>query len=467
MRHILTTLVLSALVTVAFSGCGGKSGGDAIDENQVYDSAIADQARQVSTSFSQAGVAVGGTVQAKVLNQVEDDLAGALDKADFVLSANDANGTLIQAQLKSMVTGAVVQSSTDFKGGVAVNTEINGDTGLGVSSFPKTKAYLAFTGMARLRINNQSADGTHFVVAWVSRGIRNDADNTLLTAADAKDLEFHVVLPGKLLNEALAIPGVADGFLYFYFENVRLSQLSPDEKTKVGEGLSPPEAPNQPPVALARILVDGTPVNVAKLKNTVGALTITLDATLSSDVDGVVESYAWEVRQYNSTGGLESVNKTKGANVTVSITSAGLKEVSLRIIDDKGGIANDTEILYVDYEFQTTGSFGQLGPAGAGTDCRVALNCLQHFITLTYGANKWVIKNPVKTSASTTQCDTPTIEVLYNNQEIAEQANGDLTISDASKLKVGQYTVNVFWRSQFQCTYSLSALVTYSPAAAS
>lgn len=468
MKNLHVAMLAALLTSAALAGCASAgNGGAAIDENATYDAAVADQARQVSSSLSQAGVSATGTASISVLNTVEDDSAGALDKADFGLSVTDGAGNQTQAILRSMVPAAAVGSAADFMGGVALNTEINGDTGLGISAFPKTKAYLAFTGLARLRMGNASVDGSHFVVAWVSRGIRNDADNTLAASVDPKDLELHVVLPGRLVNDAFAIPGVADGFLYYYFENVRLKQLSPDEKAKVGEKLSPPEVPNQPPVALARILVDGKPVNVAKLQNTGGAvLNVILDGTLSSDADGTIQSYAWEVRQYNSTGGLESFNKTKGANVTVAITQAGLKQISLRIIDDKGGIANDTEILYVDYSFKTTGSFGPYGPAGAGTECQQTVNCVVHSVTLAYGANKLLIKQPTKTSAATTQCDTPTIQVKFGEQEIGKTTSADLTIADAAKLKVGVYAVNVFWRSQVQCVYELTAEAFYSPPAA-
>lgn len=470
MRKHVVIVIAGFFATLALAGCASKDNGgttnpDDLDENAVYDTAIADQARQVTTSVSQAGVASMGSVSVSVVDSVPDDSAGALDKADFTLDATDANGIRTQATLRSMVTGAAVGATTDFLGGVAVNQEINGDAPIGIKEFPKTKAYLAFTGLARLRINNTSIDGSHFVVVWVSKGIRNNADNTPLSQVDAKDLELHVIFPGKLWSEFLAIPTVADGFLYYYFENVRLKQLSPDEKAKVGEGLSPPEVPNLAPVAVARVLVDGKAVNVAKLENAAGVLNITLDGTLSSDADGSVQSYAWEVRQYNSTGGFEVLNKTKGANVTVSIREGGLKQITLRIIDDRGGIANDTEVLYVDYHFKTTGSFGQLGPAGAGTDCQLAFNCLAHTLSLKYGALKLVVKKPVATGSG--QCNTPTIQLKLNDQEVAKSAaNADLTVSDAAKLKVGTYTINIFWQAQAQCVYNLEADVTYTPPSA-
>lgn len=467
------TIAIFVLTTAALSGCfGGGGDGDTnvgdLDETATYDSAIADNGFRVTGNLTGAGTPLtggsdGSAASLKAVDLAPDDSAGALDKADFLVDAKESDGSRLQAELRSIVSAADVGAPGDFFGGVAHNLEINGETGIGYPLLTTVKAYILLTGLARVRQNNETLDQTQLVQVAVTKGIRG-ADGAALAENDTNDLEVHVLFPGSLVPGNPAFPNSTDGFVYYYFENVKLEQLTPDAKAEVGSKLTPPELPNVAPVANAVVTLNGTQVGEANI--TGDFLNVTLDASNSTDPDGRIEAYSWDVKELNATGALVPLNRTSGVTANFSFTSAGLKVIELRIIDNDGGIANATIFFYVNYVRTLSHNFGaQTGTsAGAFTSCQPAVNCQQHSVTVYFGAQQMVVTMPARTGG--TVCDGPNVDVLDpSGTEIASD-DATITIGAEELAAVGKYSLQAWFDRQVQCAYSFTASVQYSPVAA-
>jgi hypothetical protein len=483
MQKLWIGLVCLVLVSGTFAGCAkkaGTGGGDHthpsdLDETAVYDNVLADTGFRVTGSLTGTGKALttgadGSAGSASVVDKTPKDAGGALDKAEFLLDAKEADGTRVQAVLKSMATAKDAGMKGDFQGGGANNVQVFGTTGLGPAAFPETKAYLALFGLARVKLNNVSMEKSQLVEVFVTKAVHMD-DGMMLTAVDASELEMHVWFPGKS-GGAAAVPDVADGFLYYFFKNVKLSQLTPDQKAAVGSKLSAPDKANVPPVAVAQIrLPNGTAATNGMLEAAKKTLNVTLDASNSTD-DGKIEAYSWDVKEYNTTGFLVPAgnqSKASGVKANFSFALPGLKQISLRVIDDAGGISNTTLFFFVDYHIVFAFDFNaQTPPAGAGTSCTPTVNCNKHSLSVNYAATKIDIKTPVQTKPT---CSTPSMSI----HDPAQATTGDppatnrgtgssIVVDKADALaKVGKWVVYVWWQTQAQCAYKADAYVYYAP----
>lgn len=471
----ISTLVM---VAAAFSGCttsGGEEAGSAdtmvasLDEAAVYDSVITDNGFRVTgslvgTATALTGGAEGSAASLKVVDVAASDSEGAVDLADFLVDAKEADGSRLQAELRSIVTAADVMAPGDFFGGVAHNVEINGDSGIGIAELAKAKAYILLSGLARVRHDNETLQETQLVQVAVTKGIRG-ADGAAAAEADAEDLEVHVLFPGSLIPGNPAFPNVAEGFVYYYFENVKLEQLAADAKVGVGGKLTPPERANVAPVANGTVTIDGAAVSEASLMGEF--LNVTLDASNSTDADGTIEAYSWDVKELNSTGALVPLNRTSGAVANFTFTSAGMKVIELRLIDNDGGIANATILFYVNYERTFTHDFGSNAGTTAGanpTACTPAVNCNSHQITVFFGAQQMVVELPARVSGT---CQTARINVKDpSGASIVSSGTSTQTIAADKLAAVGKYTLEAWFQAQVDCAYRFKATVSYAPVAA-
>src|SRR5687768_15048333 len=113
MNKFWLTLIIATIVLAAFSGCLKKNNSntnvDSLDESLVYDSAVADGGFRVTggltgTATALAGGANGSATSLRASNSVDSDSEGAEDLADFLVDAKEADGTRLQAELRSMTT---------------------------------------------------------------------------------------------------------------------------------------------------------------------------------------------------------------------------------------------------------------------------------------------------------------------------------------------------------------------------
>ncbi len=480
MNKFWLSMVAATFIFAAFSGCAKKEGdgqeeqeqdetnASALDDTLSYDSAVADNGFQVTggvagTAAALTGGAEGSATSLKAVDVSPDDATGATDLADFLLDAKEADGGRIQAELRSLTTANASGLSGDFHGGVAHNVDVFGASGIGPADLPSAKAYILLQGLARVKADGTTLDDLQLVQVAVSKGVRG-ADGAVMAAPD-DDLEIHVLFPGSLLEGNAAFPGSDEGFLYYFFENVKLELLAPEAKATVGSRLAAPQMPNVAPVAAAAVLLNGTPVVAADFDPDLVWLNVTLDASNSTDSDGRIEAFSWDVKEYNATGALQPLNKTSGQVANFSFTTGGTKIISLRIIDEDGGISNTTFEFFVNTKKTYSHAFGgsgspasTAGGAYAQADCVPAFNCGQHSVTILWGAQKFTTSEWGQSGT----CEGETLKLISPS---GEEVDSGSTLDVAADLltEVGKYSIQVGFSAQVNCNYDFLAAVQYSP----
>jgi hypothetical protein len=298
-----------------------------------------------------------------------------------------------------------------------------------------------------------------------------------MAEADEDRLEMHVYFPGRTLGPDFAIPGEPDAFVYLFFTNVQVKQLGVDAKAGVGDGLAAPEIPNEPPVAVAEVLVGGVPSENATLdiQANDGNLTVTLDASNSTDADGEIQIYSWEVREYKNNTSIEKTFSGQGATIDLNFSTPGWKLITLRVIDDRFEPAETQVLFFVNYKNAYSHAFrgdGEtpganiIGAANpAGENCNDPVNCKSHFVTIQFGAQSATFVRG--TDGGT--CMGPNLELYAPGPTPGEDgpmvgsADGsELTVTAEALTAVGQYKLVVWYDQQADCSYTVAADVNYT-----
>jgi hypothetical protein len=453
------------LLVVALSGCSGKKGGGdsggepspADAAAKEYDSAIGNEGYRITGSLTGTANPLGAdsAVRLDILDVVDDDSGGALDKANFVLDAKET-GLNVQASLKSMATGADAFSSADHHGGAERNVKVFGTTGVGPSQLPEATAYLFAVGYANVKVGD-AGTARRLVYVAVTGGLR-DASHAALPAPDENNLQMHVVFPGSTMNGVDPVAGVPEGFLYYYFESVGLSQLSDEERGKVGASLAPPEKANMPPVADGKVLVGGKTASTAvqeRLSN--ASVPVVFDGSASTDDGGSISRWVWRVFEVDSNGTYQRPKDdpavVQGETAKYNFTRAGPKQINLTVVDTQG--ASDTFLIsfYVDFHSKVPGggSLHSQAPAGAPV-CQDSVNCFKHLTFIQPGfvsATYTIAKNGSQSSMTNTHIELYAPGKDFDTADpIKEAANGPLTVAAADlKGVTGSYTVRVWYEA--------------------
>lgn len=490
MNRFTTTGVVLLMAAMGLSGCfgGDEDGTDpsSIDENATYDWAVAnDGFRQMGGlesgghvmalqdtdgGPSAADVRAVNKVDADSTVDVEDPQSG--DLAGFVMDAKDQMGHF-QARIRSVVpASAIGVDNMDFQGGVQHNVQVFGTTGHGPDHFPETKAYILLYGQARLISGGETLEGSHAFMVAVTKAV-HDSDGALLDAAAEDRLEFHVYFPGRNLGADYSIPGQTDDYLYIFFTNVDLKQMSDSEASAVGENLVAPDIPNEAPTAVAMVTVGGTATdNGTRVKDVnEGNLTVVLDGSNSTDPDGEISIYSWEIQSFRNNTTIQKIFSGQGQTVTLNMTEEGWYLVTLRVIDDRFEPSEDSQLFYVNYGLQFEHTFGDGAPAnsvGAGTDCNDPVNCKSHQLTVRFGAQNATLAYSMEGG----QCNGVHVDVYAPGPSPGETgdaiANGEgdpIEIAGEQLTAIGQYTIEVWFDAQATCHYTVDVFVNYAVAA--
>lgn len=485
MKRLNTIGAVLLMAAMGLSGCFGGNGAegtdpDSIDEDATYDWAIANDGFRRMGGFGASGhlmtldetssggpsaadVRVVNTVDTDASVDVEDPSSG--DQANFVMDAQDAMGHF-QSRIRSVTPAqAFGADNMDFQGGVMHNIQVFGTTGHGPEELPEAKAYILLYGQARLIVDGATLDGVHPVMVAVTKAV-HDAEGSILDAPRDDALEMHVYFPGRTLGADYSIPGQMDDFVYLFFTNVDLKQMSDDEKSAVGAELVAPEIPNEPPVASAAVMVGGTPsANATRVRDANdGNLTVTLDGTNSTDSDGEITIYSWEVQSFRNNTTIQKIFSGQGATVDLNFTEEGWYLVTLRVIDDRFEPAEDSQLFYVSYQLTYSHTFVDANSVGAGQECNPPINCKDHQLTVRFGAQNATLTYNEEGGV----CNGPQIDVFSpgpspgeDGEEIAS-GSGTVEISGDKLTAIGQYTIYVWFDAQAQCSYSLDTYVNYA-----
>lgn len=394
MRTSSAWAIVFMVSTVTLSGCfGGDDGNGPEGEPSTadaaansYDRALGENGYRISGTVTGTAEAImpSSAVQLDILDNVQTDGSSPGDLATFILNV-EQTGLNVQAQLRSMASASEAGSEADHFGGAGRNVRIFGPTGVGPSELPETQAFMFGVGIASMKIGDGPVVRRLVYVA-VTEGLR-DASQAPVPTPDANNLQLHVVFPGETMDLE-EIPGVPDGFLYYYFEEISLLTLGEEDRAKIGETLEEPEAENVPPIADGKVLVGGEVATSTVQEGKSNASTpVTLDGVASSDSDGNLTRYVWRIYELsNGTYGPNATAVLQGQRVVYNFTKAGPKQINLTVTDDRGASSTDVIPFYVNFHSRVpgVGSFHTQGPHG-GADCAETINCFKHTSTISDG----------------------------------------------------------------------------------
>lgn len=480
MRTSFPVAATALFVLVALSGCAGKDkteGGTDVDpadysDSDKFDDALGNQGFQVSGGLTGAGTAIDATsaAQVRIVDLVPSDAAGAGDRATLVVDAK-TQGLQAQASMRSMVTGQEAGFPIDFQGGAAQNIRLAEATGGILGGLPDVRCFILTFGLARVILNGALQSNPVPVIAAVTLGMR-DASGALLSAEDTHDLELHVVFLSQ------AFPG---GSLYFYFEQVNLGRLSEEDKAKVGQGLVPFEKPNVAPTISARILVGGQQASSATKEGSAN-VTATFDASASTDPDGRIDAYSWQVFALNANGTYdpEPGGRVSGPEATYEFKEAGVKLVTLRLIDDDGAIATTDLTFFVDSRRMVKFEKSPLQQGAVFVQCYEAYNCASHEVLILKAATQATFKYTYTGTAPAAAPQRVHLDLIMPSQgpcqapppgqnptPVASQTNAEsgtpLVVPGSKLTEVGKWKLCAWFEAGIDPNWEIDVGVQYSP----
>lgn len=467
-------IAVALVAALALSGCGGKSetgngggsgnGGEAdpstFAAGEKFDKGVGNTGFRIADGAATA--LAGGAILVEVVDN--EAFTGGIteDLATIVLEAEHADGAKVTAQLRQLWT-----ADGSFAGGAAQNEGVYTSTSdyPWPAGLPSAQGFIIASGLARVQIDGAAVGDVHPISVAVSEGIRADADQAALSAADNTDLELHVYLPGSDMAGGAALGQFSS--LHYYFESVSIEKLSDADKSQVGKTLIKPDAPNVPPNAAGTTLVDGEPASEG-LREGGDNFTVTFDGSASGDPDGEIMAWVWSIFELNSTGQYEAAPSTPLTGVTAdyNFTKPGEKLIQLVVRDDRGGIDNFTMLFWVN-QHRTDGrpDSVHLDTVTGGTACEPTVNCFSHFSSFESGAQK--ARYEVDTAGSQV-ADGVHIELFLPSQD-PENDTPVATQEDALEVEAdvlteaGRYTVRVWFEAGAAVEYTVDMLITYSP----
>lgn len=111
---------------------------------------------------------------------------------------------------------------TKFSGGVMMDMDVHGSTGIGTALLPRTHAYVVVSGFADVYRDNMLALKDQEMQFFLVDGSRvNGIQQNIVQAGDH---EAYLFLPGKHSSSGTAYPFSPDGFLHVFWEDLSLSK---------------------------------------------------------------------------------------------------------------------------------------------------------------------------------------------------------------------------------------------------
>jgi len=183
------------------------------------------------TPFSDKVAFGTGSYSFDVLDKTESD---ALDSEDAVenvrIKYQRPNGEMFVIDNIQIIHKAEGTGDHSFFGGVGLNKEMHGTTGIGTGLMPRMLAYITMWGIADLKDGNGNVIASDRLVHIMVASRARTSDLKLLTSVDSDDtdqsdtqIETHIIVP-PLDTEGNMSPvsGTGHGFLHLMFENVSL-----------------------------------------------------------------------------------------------------------------------------------------------------------------------------------------------------------------------------------------------------
>jgi len=183
------------------------------------------------TPFSNKVAFGTGSYTFNVMDKTEGDDLNSEDAVENVnIKYQRPNGEMFVIDNIQIIHKAEGTGDHSFFGGVGLNKEMHGTTGIGTGLMPRMLAYITMWGIADLKDGNGNVIAADRLVHIMVASRARTPDLKLLTSVDSDDtdqsdtqMETHIIVP-PLDTEGNMSPvsGTGHGFLHLMFENVSL-----------------------------------------------------------------------------------------------------------------------------------------------------------------------------------------------------------------------------------------------------
>lgn len=166
-----------------------------------------------------AQTAVSGTIQV-IATKGPADMASIQDRASVLATFSCASGgSTYTVRFTSLASAG--RFNTPF-GGVAFERSIFGGTRFFKLDLPATTAWVAVVGIATIMKDNDVIADNQPAIAAITQGIHDD-NHQLLSQADITKKEFHLIVPGSLVDGVSPVSGFPNGYFYIYWPSADYS----------------------------------------------------------------------------------------------------------------------------------------------------------------------------------------------------------------------------------------------------
>jgi len=183
------------------------------------------------TPFSNKVAFGSGSYSFDIIDKTADDSETSEDAVENVnIKYQRPNGEMFMIDNIQIIHKADGTGDHTFFGGVGLDKEMHGNTGIGNALMPKMLSYITLWGIADLKDGSGNVLASNRLVHIMVSSRTRNPDLKLLTDAanDVTDhssdqIETHVILPPLDMDGNMSpVPGTGHGFLHLMFENVSL-----------------------------------------------------------------------------------------------------------------------------------------------------------------------------------------------------------------------------------------------------
>lgn len=185
------------------------------------------------TPFSDKVAFGTGSYSFNVIDKTDKDSQNSEDAVENVnIRYQRPNGETFVIDKIQIIHKAEGTGDHTFFGGVGLDKEMHGNTGIGTGLMPKMLSYVTFWGITDLKDGNGNILASDRLIHVMVASRARSADLKLVTDAvnDATDhstdkYETHVILPPlDTAGNSSPVPGTGHGFLHLMYENVSLAK---------------------------------------------------------------------------------------------------------------------------------------------------------------------------------------------------------------------------------------------------
>ena len=184
------------------------------------------------TPFSNKVAFGSGSYSFNVIDKSADDSETSEDAVENVnFRYRRPNGEVFVIDKIQIVHKPNGSGDHTFFGGVGLNKEMHGNTGIGTNLMPKMLSYITFWGITDLKDGSGNIIAANRPIHVMVASRARTADLKLLTNLDTditdqsvNRRETHIILPPLDTDgNSSPVPGTGHGFLHLMFENVSLN----------------------------------------------------------------------------------------------------------------------------------------------------------------------------------------------------------------------------------------------------